>query len=107
MHSSGKETDLRPSADKLARELSAPDSILANDFKARLGIDQRGTAIQVLRFLLDEADSELDEEMLTPELIGGASKLTQEECEQSRQYLLQLGILHLQATCCVDPTVSR
>ena len=105
----GKDTDIKPSAQKIERDLATPDSELRQAFSSALGIATNETAQHVMRFVLDEGQAgQILDEWLTPELIGGSPELTRQDCSRAKEFVLRLGVMHLrQELLTVDPVVLR
>ncbi|PKN60689.1 MAG: hypothetical protein CVU53_01790 [Deltaproteobacteria bacterium HGW-Deltaproteobacteria-11] len=105
---SGKETDLRPAAQEIEQELTTRDSKLTQHFRSRLGTIRNEATQRVLKFVLEEGDGQLPEELLTPEIVGGKPELIALQCNQAKEFLLRLGLLHLQSeTLVADPLIAR
>ena len=104
----GKETDLRPTALQIEQDLAAPDSLLARGFRSQLGIAQSEVAQRVLDFVLKEGEGQVPEELLTPEWVCGTPGLTDMQCDQAKEFLLRLGLVHLRSeTLMADPIIAR
>jgi hypothetical protein len=104
----GKETDLRPTAQQIARELADPNSRLTNDFRSSLGVDKNTIGRRILKFVIGDGHGQLADEDLTPVLIGGHPELTEAQCSQAKEFLLRLGLLRLESqTLITDPIIMR
>lgn len=104
----GKETDLKPTAQEIERDLNTADSRLAQAFVSRLGAARSEVAQRVLDFVLKDGEGQLPEELLTPEMIGGVPGLTVGHCNQAKEFLLRLGLVRLRSEILIaDPIVAR
>ncbi len=105
----GKDTDIKPPAQTIERDLATPDSGLRQALSSALGIATNETAQRVMRFVLDEGQAgQIPDEWLTPELIGGSPELTRQECGRAKEFVLRLGVLHLrQELLAADPVLLK
>lgn len=101
-----KENDLRPCLREIAQELTTPDSILVTEFRSQLG--KNAIAQRVLNFVLSTGQGWLEEEYLTPDLIGGHPELTVAQCAQAIEYLERLSLIERKnETLIVNPIVAQ
>jgi hypothetical protein len=105
---SGKEIDLHPAAEQLGNDLDDPVSALAREFRSRVGVAESAVAEKVLKFIVEEANGELPEEYLAPDMIGCDPPLSPDLCEQARDYLLRMSLVRLEnETLIADRTIMR
>lgn len=102
----GKQTDPRPFAQDITKEINTPDSRLASDLRSGSGLARNAVAQRIFSFIAEEG--QVPEELLSPDMIGGSPELTMAQCNQAKHYLIWLSLVHLQnEILSTEPTIAR